>query len=232
MLPELPPTWQAEVGQELQKPYFQQLRQFVEAEQRQQIVYPPAEDIFAALGYTAYPDLRVVILGQDPYPGAGQAHGLCFSVPAGVAPPASLRNIFHELQDDLGCSPPHNGSLIPWATQGVLLLNTVLTVRAGLPLSHRQRGWERFTDALIAAAGRKSDRLVFLLWGAQAQAKKKLIDIQRHVVLEAAHPSPLSAWRGFFGSRPFSQANAALRAAGKPEIDWAIPFDQPPHLAR
>jgi len=223
MLPELPESWKTIVGGELQKPYFKAMESFVAEELALGEVYPPQADIFAALRYTSFEEVRVLVLGQDPYPGAGQAHGLCFSVQPGVKPPASLRNIFKELHDDLGHPASKlNGSLVPWAKQGVLLLNTVLTVRAGKPLSHRGKGWEIFTDAIIAAVGRKADRVAFILWGAQAQAKKKLIDTTRHLVLQSAHPSPLSAHNGFFGSKPFSQVNADLRAAGKPEIDWKI----------
>jgi uracil-DNA glycosylase len=165
----------------------------------------------------------VLILGQDPYHGPGQAHGLCFSVKRGVPQPPSLVNIFKELHDDLGCAIPSHGNLEHWARQGVLLLNAVLTVRANVANSHKDRGWEQFTDAVIKAVNAKPDRVVFVLWGAYARAKKMLIDRTRHVVIESAHPSPLSASNGFFGSRPFSQINAALREAGKPEIDWQIP---------
>jgi uracil-DNA glycosylase len=223
MLPALPDLWKTVVGDELDKPYFKALENFVAEERAAGEVYPAGADIFAALRHTPFDQVRVLLLGQDPYPGAGQAHGLCFSVQPGVKTPASLRNIFKELCDDLGHPVPKlNGSLVPWARQGVLLLNTVLTVRAGKPLSHRGQGWETFTDAIIRAVGHKPDRVVFILWGAQAQAKKKLIDTARHYVSQSAHPSPLSAHNGFFGSKPFSQVNADLRAAGKPEIDWKI----------
>jgi uracil-DNA glycosylase len=226
MLPGLPDSWKSAIGDELNKPYFEEIESFLAAELALGEVYPPPPDIFAALRHTPFEQVRVLVLGQDPYPGAGQAHGLCFSVQPGVKPPASLRNIFKELHDDLGHPIPKcNGSLVPWARQGVLLLNTVLTVRAGKPLSHRRRGWETFTDAIIEAVGHKPDRVVFLLWGAQAQAKKKLIDAARHCVVESAHPSPLSAQSGFFGSKPCSQVNAALRAGGAPEIDWRIEDD-------
>lgn len=223
MLPPLHASWNDVVGSELQKPYFKELERFVADERAKGDIYPPEPDTFAALRYTPFDQVRVLLIGQDPYPGAGQAHGLCFSVQPGVKPPASLRNIFKELHDDLGHPiPRQNGSLIPWAQQGVLLLNTVLTVRAGEPLSHRARGWETFTDAIISAVGHKADRVAFVLWGAQAQAKKKLIDAARHFIVQSAHPSPLSARNGFFGSKPFSQVNADLRAAGKPEIEWKI----------
>jgi uracil-DNA glycosylase len=223
MLPALPDSWMTVLSNESQKPYFKAMEHFIAEELTLGEVYPPAPDIFAALHHTPFEQVRVLVLGQDPYPGAGQAHGLCFSVQTGVKPPASLRNIFKELHDDLGHPiPKSNGSLVPWTKQGVLLLNTVLTVRAGKPLSHRKQGWETFTDAIIQAVGHKADRVVFLLWGAQAQAKKKLIDTERHCVVESAHPSPLSAQSGFFGSKPFSQVNGHLRAAGLPEIDWKI----------
>ena len=223
MLPALPESWEKIVGRETDQPYFKELERFVVEEQAKGAVYPPEGDIFAALRYTPFERVRVLLLGQDPYHGAGQAHGLCFSVKPGVKPPASLRNIFKELHADLGCSIPKNfGSLIRWAGQGVLLLNTVLTVRAGEPLSHRGRGWERFTDAIITAVGHKQERVGFILWGAQAQAKKKLIDAERHFVVESAHPSPLSAHHGFFGSKPFSRVNAELRKAGLAEVEWGI----------
>jgi uracil-DNA glycosylase len=172
---------------------------------------------------TPYEKVSVLILGQDPYHEVGQAHGLCFSVRSDVAIPPSLQNIYKELHDDLGCAIPNNGYLTPWAEQGVLLLNAVLTVRAHQANSHQGKGWEYFTDAVIRAVNDKPDRVVFVLWGAYARKKKPLIDTSRHVIIESAHPSPLSAANGFFGSRPFSKINAALREAGKPEIDWQIP---------
>jgi uracil-DNA glycosylase len=186
-------------------------------------VFPPIPDVFNALKYTPYEEVKVFLLGQDPYHDDGQAHGLAFSVRPGIQPPPSLVNIFKELKSDVGCRIPNNGYLVPWAQQGVLLLNAVLTVRAHQPNSHKGQGWEQFTDAVIRAVGEKTDPVVFLLWGAYAQKKIDLIDTTRHVILKAPHPSPLSAKRGFFGSRPFSQANAALRASGRGEIDWQIP---------
>ncbi len=219
----LPPSWQAVVGDELEKPYFSKLRDFVAEERRAHAVYPPEGEELTALELTPYDDVRVVILGQDPYHGPGQAHGLAFSVRPGVRPPPSLRNMFKELRDDLGCRVPDNGFLVPWAEQGVLLLNTVLTVREGEPNSHKGRGWEKFTDAVIGRVGHKEDPTVFVLWGANAGKKTELIDTGRHTVVRSVHPSPLSAKRGFFGSRPFSKINEALRKAGKPEIDWQIP---------
>ena len=219
----LPPSWQAVVGDETEQPYFAGLREFVAEERRTHTVYPPEGEEFTALELTPYEEARVVILGQDPYHGPGQAHGLAFSVRPGVRPPPSLRNIFKELRDDLGCRIPNNGFLVPWARQGVLLLNTVLTVREAEPNSHRGRGWEKFTDAVIRKVGHKDDEVVFVLWGAPAGKKTELIDTERHTIVQSVHPSPLSAKRGFFGSRPFSRINAALRKAGKPEIDWQIP---------
>jgi uracil-DNA glycosylase len=186
-------------------------------------VFPPEKDVFNALRYTAYEDVKVLLLGQDPYHDDGQAHGLCFSVPPGVAFPPSLANIFKELKEDQGFPRPNNGCLIPWAGQGVLLLNAVLTVRAHQPNSHKNKGWEKFTDAIIHRVGEKSERVVFLLWGNHAQKKAGLIDTSRHTIIATAHPSPLSAKRGFFGSRPFSMANTALAAAGRSTIDWRIP---------
>jgi uracil-DNA glycosylase len=219
----LPPSWQAVVGDEAEKPYFAALREFVAEERRAHAVHPPEGEEFTALELTPYEQVRVVILGQDPYHGPGQAHGLAFSVRPGVRPPPSLRNIFKELRDDLGCHIPNNGFLVPWAEQGVLLLNTVLTVREAEPNSHKGKGWEKFTDAVIRRVGHKDDEVVFVLWGAPAGKKTELIDTERHTIVQSVHPSPLSAKRGFFGSRPFSQINAALKKAGKPEIDWQIP---------
>ena len=219
----LPDSWKTVLADEIEQPYFAELQRFITAERELGAVYPAEPDVFAALHHTPYTDVRVLLLGQDPYPGAGQAHGLCFSVRPGVKLPASLRNIFKELHADLGCPVPRsNGSLLRWARQGVLLLNTVLTVRGGNPLSHRGRGWEKFTDAIIRRVSEKPERVVFVLWGGQAQAKKKLIDGERHFVLESAHPSPLSAHGGFFGSRPFSRINDELSKSGEGEIDWKI----------
>ena len=178
--------------------------------------------MFAALHLTPFADVKVVILGQDPYHGAGQAHGLCFSVRRGVPPPPSLVNIFKELQADLGIDPPSHGCLDAWAQQGVLLLNATLTVRARQAASHQGKGWETFTDEVLRAVNAKPERVVFILWGASARKKRVLVDTSRHVIIESAHPSPLSAHNGFFGSRPFSRANAALEAAGREPIDWHV----------
>ncbi len=223
----LPPSWSAVLAEEVHQPYFVQLRDFVENERRQFAVYPPAEDMFQAFALTPYSKLRVVLLGQDPYHDEGQAHGLCFSVPPGVSPPPSLKNIFRELRDDVGCPIPDHGCLSAWARRGVLLLNTVLTVRAHQPHSHQGKGWERFTDAVIQKVSRKRSPVVFVLWGRPAQQKRALIDTSRHAIIEAAHPSPLSANRGFFGSRPFSAVNRLLAERGRTPIDWQLP----PHAA-
>ena len=208
---------------EFAKPYWPRLQQFVADQRSKFTVFPPAADVFAALHLTTYADTRVVILGQDPYHGPNQAHGLCFSVRSGVAIPPSLANVYKELHTDLDITPPRHGNLEAWARQGVLLLNTTLTVRAGQAASHQGHGWEIFTDQVLRAVNHKQQRVVFLLWGAAARKKKALIDLTRHVVLESAHPSPLSAHNGFFGSRPFSRTNAALVAAGLTPIDWLLP---------
>jgi uracil-DNA glycosylase len=220
---ELPPSWQAILGEELGKPYFTELQRFVDEERRCQEVYPAETDVFNALRYTPFEKVSVVLLGQDPYHDVGQAHGLCFSVPHGVACPPSLANIFRELQDDIGCPVPAAGCLIPWAEQGVLLLNAVLTVRAHEPNCHKSKGWEKFTDAIIRKVSEKKETVVYLLWGNYAQKKSELIDRSRHTIIATAHPSPLSARRGFFGSRPFSLANQALISAGRTPIDWRLP---------
>jgi len=215
--------WNPVLRNEFTQPYWPHLQQFVADQRKQFTVFPPADDVFAALHLTPYADTRVVILGQDPYHGPKQAHGLCFSVRPGVAIPPSLANIYKELRTDVGIEPPHHGNLEAWARQGVLLLNTTLTVRAGQAASHQGHGWEIFTDQVLRAVNDKPQRVVFMLWGAAARKKKPLIDLSRHVVLESAHPSPLSAHNGFFGSRPFSRANAALVAAGSAAIDWLLP---------
>ncbi len=214
--------WNPVLRRELAKPYWADLQQFVREERERHTVYPPVDDVFAALHLTPLAQVKVLIVGQDPYHGAGQAHGLCFSVQSGVALPPSLRNIFVELRDDLGIEPPGHGSLELWARQGVLLLNTSLTVRAGQAASHQGKGWETFTDEVIRVVNAKDDAVVFILWGAHARKKKALIDVDRHVVIESAHPSPLSARNGFFGSRPFSRTNAALEAAGRDPVDWRL----------
>ncbi len=215
--------WNPVLRGEFAKPYWHQLQKFVTSERSQFTVFPPATDVFAALHLTTYADTRVVILGQDPYHGPKQAHGLCFSVRPGVAVPPSLANVYKELRTDLDITTPRHGNLEAWARQGVLLLNTTLTVRAGQAASHQGHGWEIFTDQVLRTVNDKQQPVVFLLWGAAARKKKALIDLTRHVVLESAHPSPLSAHNGFFGSRPFSKTNAALVAAGLAPIDWLLP---------
>lgn len=216
----LPPDWQCVLAEELARPSFSALAEFVASERARGQVFPSEDDVFAAFRLTPYARVRVLLLGQDPYHDEGQAHGLCFSVRAGVRPPPSLANIYKELASDLGVSPPLHGSLTHWAEQGVLLLNTVLTVRAHAAHSHKDRGWETFTDGVIQKVGEKHERVVFVLWGAHAQKKARLIDLTRHVVVKAAHPSPLSARSGFFGSRPFSTINRALIEAGAAPIAW------------
>jgi uracil-DNA glycosylase len=218
---KLPPSWQAVVGDELKKPYFKELEAFVGHERGHHTVYPPDDDVFTAFRLTPYEQVKVLLLGQDPYPGPGQAHGLAFSVRPGVRPPPSLVNIFKELHHDLGCRIPNNGYLAPWAERGVMLLNTVLTVRAHEPNSHKGKGWEKFTDAVIRALSEREQPVVFLLWGAHAQKKVKLIDTERDPIITAAHPSPLSM-KKFFGSRPFSRVNEALEGLGEKPIDWQI----------
>jgi uracil-DNA glycosylase len=215
--------WNPVLRAELDAAYFADLQAFVAGERTLHPVYPPAADVFAALHLTPFAEVKALILGQDPYHGPNQAHGLCFSVRQGVALPPSLENIYTELEADIGCPRPNHGCLEHWARQGVLLLNTTLTVRARQAASHQGKGWERFTDAVITAVNTKPERVVFILWGNSARRKRALIDASRHVVIESAHPSPLSARNGFFGSRPFSRTNAALLEAGRTPIDWAIP---------
>jgi uracil-DNA glycosylase len=215
--------WNPVLRAELAKPYWEPLQKFVAGERAHHTVYPPPDEVFSALYLTPFADVKVLILGQDPYHGPGQAHGLCFSVRPGIERPPSLVNIFKELQDDLGLRPPNHGCLEGWAQQGVLLLNAVLTVRANNANSHQGKGWELFTDEIIRTVNDKSDTVVFILWGAYARKKRALIDTARHVVIESAHPSPLSAHNGFFGSRPFSRANTALIEAGRDPVDWFLP---------
>jgi uracil-DNA glycosylase len=220
----LEPSWKARVGDWLQRPDMQALSAFLRTEKSAgKRIYPPSAKIFAALDATPFDAVEVVILGQDPYHGPGQAHGLCFSVPPGVTVPPSLANIFAEIQRDLGIPRPDHGCLLPWAQRGVLLLNAVLTVEDGKPGSHQGKGWEGFTDHIVETLSREREGLVFLLWGSYAQAKGKLIDSRRHAVLRAPHPSPLSAHRGFVGCGHFSAANRWLAGRGAKEIDWSLP---------
>lgn len=212
--------WDAILADEWEKEYYQNLRQILRREYATRRVYPPMHDIFNALKYTSFADTKVVILGQDPYHGAGQAHGLCFSVQPGVVPPPSLKNIFKELSTDVGKAEPPTGDLTAWARQGVLLLNTVLTVREGQPTSHKDIGWERVTDRIIAELDKKQTPVVFLLWGAHAQRKGQLIQNPIHYKLQTVHPSPLSASRGFFGCGHFSKTNAILQHHGMAPIEW------------
>lgn len=214
--------WNPILRSEFDKPYWQELQAFVRAERSRATVYPPHEDVFAALHLTPFADTRVLILGQDPYHGPGQAHGLCFSVRRGVRVPPSLVNIHKELHDDVGVPIPDHGNLEAWAGQGVLLLNATLTVRAGQAGSHQGKGWETFTDEVIAAVDAKPEHVVFVLWGGYARKKKARVDTSRHTIIESPHPSPLSAHNGFFGSKPFSRANAALVAHGQPAVDWSL----------
>ena len=214
--------WLTELGAEFRKPYYKTLYEFVKTEYNTTQVFPPADDIFNAFHLTPLSQVKVVILGQDPYHNVGQAHGLCFSVKPEVDIPPSLVNIYKELQDDLGCYIPNNGYLVKWAKQGVLLLNTVLTVRAHQANSHRGRGWEEFTDAAIQALNRQDRPIVFILWGRPAQTKKRMLNNPNHLILEAPHPSPLSAYNGFFGSKPFSKTNRFLQEHGEEAIDWQI----------
>ena len=212
--------WAEVLDEEFEKPYYKELREFLKHAYASERVYPPMEDIYNALRVTPYASTQVVILGQDPYHGPGQAHGLSFSVRPGVQPPPSLLNIFKEMESDIGCARPNHGCLLGWAEQGVLLLNTTLTVAQGRPKSHAGHGWETLTDAIIAKLSTRQTPMVFILGGAHAQSKVALIDTHRHHIIKSPHPSPLSASRGFFGSRPFSRANAYLIQDGLDPIDW------------
>ena len=221
---KLDESWKAALAEEFASPYMTVLRQFLVSEKAAgKRIFPPGSLWFRALDLTPLDQVRVVILGQDPYHGAGQAHGLCFSVPAGVRPPPSLVNIFKELQDDLGIAPAGRGNLEHWGRQGVLLLNSVLTVEMAQAASHQGKGWERFTDAIIRKVNAAPKPVVFILWGSYAQKKAAFVDTSRHLVLKAVHPSPLSAYNGFFGSKPFSQANAFLTGHGHAPVDWSLP---------
>jgi len=215
-------SWKKHLSNEFELSYFKQLAAFVKLEQNDETIYPADNNIFNAFNCTAFDNIKVIILGQDPYHGKGQAHGLAFSVLDGVSFPPSLRNIFQEYSSDLGYSMPSSGNLTKWADEGVFLLNTVLTVRANEAHSHKDKGWERFTDAVIKLISERKEHLVFILWGKPAQQKAKLIDESKHFVLKAPHPSPLSSYRGFFGSRPFSKTNEYLKKQGIIEIDWKL----------
>ncbi len=221
---ELEASWLAHLAPEFEQDYMHNLRQFLLAQkQAGKRVFPPGTQMFNAFNYTPLDAVKVVILGQDPYHGVGQAHGLCFSVPGGVAPPPSLQNIFKEIHEELGLPIPSHGDLSVWAAQGVLLLNSVLSVESGRAASHREQGWERFTDRVIEVINREREGVVFMLWGSYAQRKGTHIDAQRHCVLRAPHPSPLSAHRGFFGCGHFVQANVYLQGRGVEPIDWGLP---------
>ncbi len=221
-MPAISNDWLEPLKPEFRKPYYSKLHQKIVEEYNTRPIFPPADDIFNAFHLTPLHEVKVVILGQDPYHNVGQAHGLCFSVKPDVEIPPSLVNIFQELHDDLGCEIPNNGYLVKWAKQGVLMLNTVLTVRAHQANSHRGIGWEEFTDAAIRILNEQDRPIVFILWGAPAQRKKAMLNNPRHLILEAPHPSPLSAYRGFFGSKPFSRTNDFLTANGLTPIDWQI----------
>jgi uracil-DNA glycosylase len=220
--PQIEESWKQVLQDEFQAPYFLGLTEFVREEKKKHIIYPPGPLIFSAFNHTPFNRVKVVILGQDPYHGPGQAHGLCFSVPDGIPHPPSLVNIFKEIESDLGIPVPKSGNLTKWAEQGVLLVNAILTVRANEPTSHQNKGWETFTNGVIRNLSEKRKNLVFLLWGNYAQAKESLIDAGRHYVLKAAHPSPLSANRGFFGCRHFSRTNQILAEHGLNEINWSL----------
>lgn len=221
---QLHPSWKVRLSDEFAKPYMQNLKLFLSNEIKQgKIIYPKGAEYFAALNHTPFEAVKVVILGQDPYHGEGQAHGLCFSVRQGVRPPPSLLNIFKELKTDLGITNSGNGNLSTWADQGLLLLNSVLTVEAGIAAAHQNKGWELFTDQVIKHLAMRAEPIVFMLWGSYAQKKAAIVDPKKHLILRAPHPSPLSAHRGFLGCRHFSQANTFLLEQGKNPIDWRLP---------
>ncbi|MEZ7933875.1 MAG: uracil-DNA glycosylase [Sulfurospirillum sp.] len=220
--PKIEESWKSVLKEEFKKPYFESLKSFLVEEKKHHTIYPSGTNIFAAFDNTPFDKVEVVILGQDPYHGVGQAHGLSFSVQDGVPHPPSLQNIFKELRDDLGCAIPQSGNLTAWAKQGVFLLNTVLTVRSSEANSHRGQGWENFTDAVIKLLSSQKEHLVFILWGSPAGAKASLIDSKKHLILRAPHPSPLSSYRGFFGSKPFSKSNHYLINNGKKPIEWCL----------
>lgn len=220
--PKILACWKELLWEEFQKPYFANLKNFLIEEKKKYRVFPPGNEIFNAFNLTPFEKVKVVILGQDPYHGYGEAHGLCFSVKPGVPLPPSLVNIFKELSDDVGFIPPKSGDLTKWALQGVFLLNTILTVRENSPLSHKNKGWEIFTDAVIRTISEKKEHVVFMLWGSNAKSKISLIDASKHLILTAAHPSPFSAYNGFFGCRHFSKANAYLVSHNMTPIEWQL----------
>ncbi|MEA2111539.1 MAG: uracil-DNA glycosylase [Campylobacterota bacterium] len=220
--PKLTSEWLHLLDDEFKKPYFFSLKEFLLSEKKQYDIYPKCDDIFSAFNITSFKDIKVVILGQDPYHGSGQAHGLCFSVQDGIMHPPSLKNIFKELLDDIGCAIPKSGMLTHWAEEGVFLINAVLSVRASQANSHRGQGWEQFTGAVIQKISEKKDHVVFILWGKLAQMKSSLIDETKHLILKAPHPSPLSSYRGFFGSKPFSTTNAYLESQNIEPINWCL----------
>jgi len=220
--PQIEQSWKEILKPEFEAEYFARLREFLIREKRSNVIYPPGQQIFAAFNCTPFQEVKVVILGQDPYHGPGQAHGLCFSVPQGVAKPPSLINIFKEINLDLGLPMPNHGNLEKWARQGVLLLNATLTVRSNMAGSHQNKGWETFTDAAIRQLSNRREGIIFILWGNYAQAKQSLIDCKKHFVLKSVHPSPLSASRGFFGCHHFSETNRLLELQGKTKIDWSL----------
>ena len=223
MTAKIPASWRSVLGSEIAKPYYQDLQALLVKERAEYTVFPPEDEVFSALELTPFEQVKVLLLGQDPYHDDDQAHGLCFSVRPGVKPPPSLMNMFKELRDDVGFRIPNNGYLVPWAKQGILLLNAVLTVRAHQANSHQGKGWEAFTDAIIKAVSERDKPAVFVLWGGYARKKAALINASRHTIIESAHPSPLSARRGFFGSQPFSGINKALIELGERPIDWQLP---------
>lgn len=225
-------SWKAHMQSEFQQPYMQQLKQFLLQRKREgAVIFPPGQSYFTAFNQTPFEQVKVVILGQDPYHGPGQAHGLCFSVLPGVAIPPSLRNIYTEIQNDLQIPPVQHGCLLPWASQGVFLLNSVLTVEQGKAAAHQGQGWERFTDHAITCLSEQREGLVFLLWGSYAQKKGQFIDRNKHLVLTSPHPSPLSAHRGFFGGKHFSKANDYLQSRGQSPVDWSLPASAEAALA-
>ena len=220
--PEIESSWAKVLQNDFQSEYFQDLKNFLIEEKKNHTIYPPGSQIFSAFNFTAFDDVKLVIIGQDPYHGDGQAHGLCFSVPVGIKVPPSLRNIFKEINNDIGLPIPESGNLENWAKQGILLINATLTVRANQAGSHQNKGWETFTDSVIKKLSEQKSDLIFMLWGAYAQAKDVLIDETKHHILKATHPSPFSAYRGFLGCKHFSKANEILNSKGLKEIDWRV----------